>query len=63
MSLLEELETKVNKIKEANLARLKKNYHYAKSLGFTPAEAQVLQGKNRGYIDRLHQERQAKQEG
>ena len=38
--------------------RLKEQYHYARSLGFTSAEAAILMGRTKEYIDRLAQERE-----
>jgi hypothetical protein len=52
-----ELQEKAAERKEANYAKAKENYHYARSLGFSAVESSLLQFKNKEEIDRLAKER------
>lgn len=60
---LEELREKVEKQKEYGKAytkkKLRENYAYAKSLGFTSTESSVLSKTSKETIYRLSQERKA----
>jgi hypothetical protein len=52
-----ELKEKADNIKDANYAKAKENYHYARSLGFNSVESTLLQFKSKEEIDRLAKER------
>jgi len=53
----EELKEKATSIKEAQKARARENYHYARSLGFSATESMLLQFKSKEEIDRIAKER------
>lgn len=53
MSELDELRQKASKKYEAQKARLRELYAYAREKGFTAQEAAVLQGSSKEKIDRL----------
>lgn len=57
---LEELEAKAEAQYERLKARLKRGYHLARDLGFSSAEAVVLQGKPENVIRSLARERKRK---
>jgi hypothetical protein len=54
---LDDLKNKVEQQRESQLARLKSRYELAKSLGFTAAEAMILQNKTEEVIRQLAQDK------
>ena len=57
---LEQLEVEAEAQRERVKARLKKGYHLARELGFSSAEAAVLQGKSEDLVRSLALERKQK---
>jgi hypothetical protein len=54
---INELNDRADKYLENVRQQRRKNYHYAKQKGFTPAQAQILASKSTEEIDRLAKER------
>jgi hypothetical protein len=52
-----ELKDKADRADERNNERASKNYHYARSKGFTSRESTFLQYKSREEIDRIAKDR------
>lgn len=52
-----ELKEKAEGRREANYAKAKENYHYARGLGFNSVESTLLQFKSKEEIDRIARER------
>jgi len=50
MSKLSELKEKAENYKKSLLKRRKENYHFARSLGFSPEEARILASYSRNRI-------------
>ena len=55
-----ELQQKANKRHEEVLARLRDRYNYARQLGFTVSEAQILSRKPKEVIDTVELDRKGK---
>ena len=58
MSELEKLKQKADQVRQKANVRLKEHYHYARSKGFDSAEAVILMGRTKEYIDHLAQEKE-----
>lgn len=55
---LEKLRRKAVLLKKKNAEKMSKGYHYAKSLGFSPAESALLMGWSKERVDKLARQRE-----
>lgn len=59
----DELQEQVTRYDNAQKARRKENYRYARDKGFTPKQAMILAGKSKEEIDKTAEDRDSKKDG